>query len=89
MDTGGGRSKTIYVKEVFACRFSVLSLCVKAVRCSSTPTTEYMMCSRPCSFMSSCLCSKEPFTDPLKDTDEVFAAIRTKLSWLFSVFLVL
>lgn len=76
MDTGGGRSKTIYVKEVFA----VLSLCVKAVRCSSTPTTEYMICSRPCAFMSSCLCSKEPYTDPLKDTDEVFAAIRTKLS---------
>lgn len=50
MDTGGGRSKTIYVKEVFAFRFSVLSFCVKAVRC--TPTTEYMMRSRPCAFIS-------------------------------------
>lgn len=61
---------------------------MKAVESLSTPKTEYMIHPGPCAFMLSCLCSIEPFTDPLKDapilsfysTDEVFAAIRTKLN---------
>lgn len=86
--------------------FSFVLVCVKAVTCSkcpcvhfvsSTPSAEYIMCSRPCAFMWRVVLVQYSHLRILLNTpllslykiDEVFASIGTKLSWLLSVLKVL